>query len=179
MKILAGDDLIIAQPLVGQLTEGNQHARRSRRAARITVHMTERKPTSDEEQRFGERPNRLLKRLCVGAGKNQREAIVVFGTTGEPIARLRAVGWIAPNQSLPFFRQAIVFDGEVIGCCCPGTFDRCTGVEVERAECPDYFRRRQPFFLAVLKIPVVPKITELDGFVTADDVGVTRDFPNE
>ena len=141
--------------------------------------MTERKTTGDEEQRFGERPNRLLKRLRVGAGKNQSETIVVFGTTGEPIARLRAVGWIAPNQSLPFFRQAIVFDGEVIGCCCPGTFDRCTGVEVKRTERGDDVRWRQPFFLAVLKIPVVPEIAELDGFVTADEVGVTRDFPNE
>ena len=103
----------------------------------------------------------------------------MFGTTGEPVARLRAVGWIAPDESLPRSQQTVVFDGEVIGCCCPRTFDRCTGVEVERAECLDDFRRCQPFFLAVLKIPVVPEITELDGFVTADAVGVTRDFPNE
>jgi len=121
----------------------------------------------------------VLEPLRIRPSENERETIVVLGTTGEPVAGLRSVGWIAPNQSLPFFRQAIVVDGEVIGCCCPGTFDRRTGVEVKRAECPDDFRRCQPFFLAVLKIPVVPEITEFDGFVTADAVGVTRDFPNE
>ncbi len=179
MKILARDGLILAQPLVCQFTVGNQDARRSGGAARITAHMTERKPTGDEEQRFSERPNPFLKRLRVRAGEYQREAIVVRGTTGEPIAGLWTVWRITPNQSLPFFRQAIVLNGEVVGCCCPGTFDRRTGVEVERAECLDNFRRRQPFLLAMFKIPVVPEIAEFDGFVTADDVGVTRDFPND
>ena len=120
-----------------------------------------------------------LEPLRFRPGENQREAIVVLGATGEPIAGLRAVGWIAPDESLPRSQQTVVFDGEMICGSFPGTFDRCAGVEVERAECPDDFRRCQPFFLAVLTITVVLEITELDGFVTADDVGVTRDFPNE
>ena len=121
----------------------------------------------------------VLEPSCVRPCENQHKAIAVCGTTGEPVPGLRAVGWIAPDQSLPFFCQAVVFDGEVIIRCCPGALDRCTRVEVERAEGSDNVRWRQPLFFAVFKIPVVPEIAELDGYVTADAVGVTLDFPNE
>ena len=121
----------------------------------------------------------VLEPLCVRPGENERETIVVCGTLGEPVPGFWTVGWIAPDESLPRSQQTVVFDGEMICGSFPGTFDRCAGVEVERAECPDDFRRRQPFFLTVFKISVVPKVAEFDGFVTADDVGVTRDFPNE
>ncbi len=121
----------------------------------------------------------VLEPLRFRPGENQREAIVVLGATGEPIAGLRAVGWIAPDESLPRSQQTVVFDCVVIVRRCPGAFHRRTRVKVERTECLDDFRRRQPFLLAVFKIPVVPEIAELDGFVTADDVGVIRDFPND
>src|ERR1035437_66363 len=125
------------------------------------------------------RPNMVLEPLCVRPGENERETIVVCGTLGEPVTGFGTVGRIAPDESMPRSQQTVVFDGIMIDCCCPRAFHRCTGVEVEWAECPDDFRRRQPFFLAVFKISVVPKVAEFDGFVTADDVGVTRDFPND
>ena len=121
----------------------------------------------------------VLEPLRVRPGENERETIVVLSTTGEPIAGLRAVWWIAPDESLPRSQQTVVFDGVMIDCRFPWTLDRRAGIEVEWAECPDDFRRRQPFFLTVFKISVVPKVAEFDEFVTADDVGVTRDFPNE
>ena len=76
----------------------------------------------------------VLEPLRVRPGENERETIVVLSTTGEPIAGLRAVWWIAPDESLPRSQQTVVFDGEVIRRCCPGTFDWGAGVEVERAE---------------------------------------------
>jgi hypothetical protein len=70
--------------------------------------MTERKATGNEEQRFGEWPNPFLKRLRVRAGEYQREAIAMLRALGEPITGFWTVGRIAPNQSLPWFRQAII-----------------------------------------------------------------------
>ena len=120
----------------------------------------------------------VLEPLCVRPGENERETIIVCGTLGEPVTGFGAVGRIAPDESLPRSQQTVVFDGEIICGSFPWTLDWRTRVEVERAECLDDFRRRQPFFLAVFEIPVVPEVAEF-GFVTADDVGVTRDFPNE
>src|ERR1035437_2756389 len=125
------------------------------------------------------RPHMVLGTLCVRPGENERETIVVCGTLGEPVTGFWTVGRIAPDESLPRSQQTVVFDGEIICGSFPWTLDWRARVEVERAECLDDFRRRQPFFLAIFKIPVVPEVAEFGGFVTADDVGVTRDFPND
>ena len=86
----------------------------------------------------------VLEPLRVRPGENERETIVVLSTTGEPIAGLRAVWWIAPDESLPRSQQTVVFDCVMIVRRCPWSFHRRTRVEVERAECLDDFRRRQP-----------------------------------
>ena len=120
----------------------------------------------------------VLKPFGISPRKYQHEAIPVGSKLGEPIAGFGAVGWIAPDESMPRSKQTVIFDGVVIGRRCPGAFHWRARVEVERAERVYDGRRSQPLFLAVFEIPVVPEVAEF-GFVTADDVGVTRDFPNE
>ena len=65
----------------------------------------------------------VLKPFGISPRKYQHEAIPVGSTLGEPVTGFGAVGWIAPDQSLPFFRQSIIFDGEVIDRRCPRAFD--------------------------------------------------------
>ena len=84
----------------------------------------------------------VLERLRFRPGKNQREAITVCGTLGEPVASFWAIGRIAPDEPMPRMREAVVFDSEMIGGCCPRAFHRRTRVKVERTERINDGRRR-------------------------------------
>ena len=133
-EVLPGDDFIFTQQLVGQWPLGNQNARRSRRAALLDAGMKERKPTGDIEQRSGLRPDVILKCFGILPGKYQRDAIPVLGATRQLVAGFRPVRGIAPNQSLPWSSQTVVFDGEIITGCFPWTLHWSAWIKVKRAK---------------------------------------------
>ena len=168
-EVMPGDDFIFTQPLVGQRPVGNQNARRSRRAALLAAGMKERKPTGDEEQRSGLRPDVILKGFGIRPGKNQREAIPVLGATLQPVAGFRPVRGITPNQSLPWSSQTVLFDGEMISGCFPWTLHWSAGIKVKRAKRTDDFRRGQPFLFAILQITVMCEIAEFRAATVGDD----------
>jgi len=96
------DEFVITQPLVGQSSVGNQHTWRSRRATLDAAGVKEGKPARDEVQGSGVWPDLVLEPLGISPGKYQRQAIPVVNALGQPVAGFGAVGWIAPDQPLPW-----------------------------------------------------------------------------
>src|SRR4051794_65531 len=88
-------------------------------------------------------PDLLLEPFGFGASKGESNAIAVVRQPPQP-APCVAVRRIAPHESVPRLRHPVVSFGEHHGCCRPRRIGGSTWVEIERAECVDEPRRRQP-----------------------------------
>jgi|SRR5690625_714629 len=80
-------------------------------------------------------------------GEDQRRSVSVLRAPCQPAPRFPPVWRIAPHSTLPRFQQPVIPPCVVPRCHLPRSLDRRTRIKVERPECSDDLRRREPFIL--------------------------------